>query len=104
MHFANFKTKFNKKYASPDEDALRQSIFCNNMKEVDERNAINGKPVFGVTKFSDQTKEEFSVLLGRKNHAHEPAHTHVKKPTGARAVTDVDWRTAGVVTTVKNQV
>ena len=35
------------------------------MREVDELNA-KGNAVFGVTKFSDRTFEEFSVLLGRK--------------------------------------
>ena len=36
------------------------------MKRADENNKINGEAVFGVTKFSDKTLDEFKVLLGRR--------------------------------------
>jgi len=75
------------------------------MNRVDEKNLINGNPVFGVTKFSDHSIEEFTVLLGRKGRG-TGAHKgiSVRKPTKALTSTSaVDWTTLGVVTPVKNQ-
>lgn len=35
----------------------RREIFRETMARVDKDNILNGSPVFGVTKFSDWTKE-----------------------------------------------
>jgi len=65
-HFGKFMKKHFVRYASQDEQHKRRGIFCENMKEADRLNDLNGSPAFGVSKFSDRTHEEFSVLLGRK--------------------------------------
>ena len=54
------------RYGSAEEQTKRRDIFCENMKNADRLNELNKTPVFGVTKFSDRTDSEFSVLLGRK--------------------------------------
>jgi len=108
-HFGKFMKKHRKVYESDDHLAKRLEIFCNNMKSVDEKNEANGTPVFGVTKFSDHTREEVSVLLGRKNKATPPStERDVRSPklTGSRFAADatnVDWTKEGMVTPVKNQ-
>lgn len=112
-HFSVFKNKFFKNYLGAEADT-RQAVFCENMVKVDAKNAKNGKDVFGITKFSDWTKDEFKVLLGRKDQGHVPSseqQSKIRSATGtvhtALASTDtstsVDWVTAGYVTPVKNQ-
>ena len=64
--FEDFKVKFQRSYANADEESKRLGIFCQSMKRADENNKINGEAVFGVTKFSDKTLDEFKVLLGRR--------------------------------------
>lgn len=75
--FEAFKTKFNKKYRTPEEESKRFEIFKQSLKNIDERNLNEIKrtqgygnnferAVYGITKFSDLTKEEFSKILGTK--------------------------------------
>ena len=115
-HFENFKAKHRVKYADENEHAKRKGIFCARMREVDELNAMepNRPPAFGVTKFSDRTAEEFSVLLGRKGHATPVSEEKLKqtrpltgkkhsKLEGISTSGTVDWTEAGMTTPVKNQ-
>jgi len=116
-HFEHFKRKHLKQYETREEEGSRRNLFCHNMRKNDERNRGSKKgDVFGITKFSDWTEEEFSVLLGRKKTTElsEKQKSQVRKPTGnlhgalkAKGVSDdtntVDWVEAGYVTPVKNQ-
>jgi len=65
-HFAKFMKKHFVRYGSEDEKTKRYGIFCENMKEADRLNELNGSPAFGISKFSDRSFEEYSALLGRK--------------------------------------
>jgi len=104
QHFVDFKKKFGRDYDSKDEESKRFGIFCESMKRVDNENALNGHPSFGVTKFSDRTFEEFSVLLGRKGKGVEPKSTSVRKSKKRVGSSDaINWAAYGVVTPVKNQ-
>jgi len=117
-HFEEFKVKFGRMYDSDEEHARRKEIFRQAMNRVDHKNTINiaanGEQVFGITKFSDYTHEEFSVLLGRKNL--QPKLTgeenvlapisfgNNKNLRGLNALpTYVNWGAQGKVTPVKNQ-
>jgi C1A family cysteine protease len=101
--FEDFKVKFGKNYKTEEEHITRKSVFCTQMKKADGLNKIN-PGVFGITKFSDQTEEEFSVLLGRKNKATEPKHTNVRMPKKVKTPAYVNWaEETGIVTPVKNQ-
>jgi hypothetical protein len=104
--FVDFQKKFRMKYASAEEEARRLTIFCDNMKEVDALNAKNGAESFGITKFSDRTKTEFSVLLGRKDRGSGiSANKSVqpRKSTEDHSQGAIDWTALGYVTPVKNQ-
>jgi len=59
--WTSFKAKYNRKYATPDEEIYRYTVFKKNLKKAAERQAqeLPGGATFGVTKFSDLTEEEF---------------------------------------------
>lgn len=85
----------------------RLDIFMLSMERVDMNNQINGAEVFGVTKFSDRTIEEFSVRLGGKFDGVMPAYLTTKLSEefqNSNAPTYVNWADEGIVTPVKNQV
>jgi len=63
--FNNWKITHNKVYSSSGEESARFAIFLESVKRVETRNQKAAAPVFGLTKFSDLTTEEFkSTYLG----------------------------------------
>ena len=109
-NFNSFMTKFHRKYKTQEEQDTRRSVFCGNMKEADRLNTVNGAVSFGVTKFSDRTHEEYSVLLGRKNSGKFTRTPRPVRTPNFDGVTKyqadavlVDWTASGMVTPVKNQ-
>jgi len=116
--FQTFKQTYGRKYKTPEEEVKRKEIFRQSMVRVDTNNQLNGSPVFGVTKFSDWTREEFKVLLGRKSMGRTPKYANdVRDPftpekwgaKNARDITKlgtptyVNWAAEGYTTPVKNQ-
>lgn len=60
MLWDDFKTKFDRTYESSDVEAARFSIFVDNLKLIDERNAAEtGTAKHGVSPFADLTSAEF---------------------------------------------
>lgn len=104
--FQEFKLKFARIYENDQVESYRRGIFCASMRRADEKNRINGHESFGVTKFSDRTFEEFSILLGRKDKGVPPSSNSVRKPTQnlLDSSSAIDWASLGKVTPVKNQV
>lgn len=107
-----FKKVFRKQYKDSKEEHDRFIIFRTSLDRVVERNSKNiragGDRIFGVTKFSDMTQEEFdSKNKGRKNFGFGQKYKQakvaqpVKKQSSNTEV--VDWTATGVVTPVKNQ-
>jgi len=98
----SFKSEYGKVYATSEEEDSRFQIFLNNLKLIDERNAVDTAQ-HGITKFADQSPEEF-----KRTHLNYVPNLNSNRtfvdieplPVGASAVKD--W--TGIYTTpVKNQ-
>jgi cysteine peptidase B len=59
--FTQFQQRYGRVYPHQDEFEYRFRVFKANMKEAEELQKANPKAQFGVTKFSDLTKEEFAA-------------------------------------------
>merc|ERR1712226_1455004 len=57
--FNQFKSKFNKQYASKSENQKRFQIFKENLIQISNLNENHRHTTFGINKFSDLTDEEF---------------------------------------------
>jgi len=99
--FKKYKVKFNKKYSSYEEEEFRYMNFKNSIMRVTFKNTY-GDNIFGLTKFSDMSPEEFSSVF--LNYKPRGPMEHVSE---IQTTTDIpssfDWRDEGAVTPVKNQ-
>jgi len=99
--FQDFVATYNRQYTA-GEKVHKFECFRTNLKLIDERNA-KGAEQHGVNQFADVCPEEFArAFLGMKsNRTTAVAHpTFVTKPTASQ---QIDWRTKGAVTPIKNQ-
>jgi len=104
--FGRFMKEYGKSYDSVEEYAKRLGVFAENMDRVAKMNAehvlINGEAVFGVTKFSDLTPEEFKATY----LTYRPSNRtrDIKDPVIEGPIAnDIDWVSKGAVTPVKDQ-
>jgi len=120
--FDNFVAENNKMYGTKEEYMFRLKIFNENLQKINEHNEqYKDDAVWGINHMSDWTKEEYTRLLGFKDHVKQPTegrrhhrgehhrgehhrgrhghHGHRKLEAGDA----VDWRDEGAVTPVKNQ-
>eukprot|EP01123_Difflugia_compressa_P002191 TRINITY_DN128_c1_g1_i3.p1 TRINITY_DN128_c1_g1~~TRINITY_DN128_c1_g1_i3.p1 ORF type:complete len:321 (+),score=70.05 TRINITY_DN128_c1_g1_i3:59-1021(+) len=99
--FAEWKLTHNKNYATAEEEDRRFKNFQASIVRVEQRNARAANPVFGLTKFSDLSQEEFKQLLG-----YVPSNTTVRSFLPIKSITvpdTYDWRNQDRVTPVKDQ-
>jgi len=77
----------------------------NNEQGVSCTDLFDGQQcVFGITKFSHLTSDEFkSKMLGRRPSPNKAFDVPVLDPVKDTSETEVDWRLKGAVTAVKNQ-
>jgi len=106
VHFANFKRVFNKNYLDSAEEALRRSIFAENVRKIVKHNLEKDLGMhsysMGINKFADLTAQEFGARMnGLKPNGRVP--TNVRVPTVGDLPDTVDWRTKGYVTPIKDQ-
>jgi cathepsin L len=103
--FVAYVKEFNKVY-TPDELFTRFQNFNDNKKIIDEHNAKGLSWEMGVNQFTDLTQQEFSdTFLGyipRQNDYYRSLNLHVA-PEGQILAADLDWRTKGAVTPIKDQ-
>jgi len=97
--YMRYVSNWGKSYGTKAEFDFRQKIFEAKDKELNEIMSQNGSFTVEHNMFSDWTAEEYKKLLG---------YTQVDKEVNAPVLPeakagDVDWRTKGAVTPVKNQ-
>jgi len=104
VRFEQYVQDFGKIYKDNAEQKHRFRAFLQSEEEVDRLNALAGKNVYGLTKFSDLTKEEFKgQYLNFSPYENEKRRqVPVKKPINLTA-TSYDWRDHNAVTPVKDQ-
>jgi len=103
--FTAWKAQYNKVYSTEEEEATRFQNFKLTLDRIEARNAIASNTVYGLTKFSDLSPEEFrATYLGSR--IPENAHTYdvgVLPGGPIEAPQTWDWRSQNKVTPVKNQ-
>jgi len=105
LQFAQFKEKFGKTYLTRSEHQLRFDIFKTNLKKIEEHNKSGASWTMGVNQFSDLTDAEFqSMHMGGYKRLPTPSNNFSIVAKSAKDLpAEIDWRTKGVVTDVKNQ-
>ena len=109
--FEDFKAKFDRKYASPAEEASRFAIFAQNMRKAAQMQATNPLAQFGANEFADMSAAEFQTRHNGAQHfaravrqaASEPFTDFSADQKLASKGRAIDWRSKGAVTAVKNQ-
>jgi C1A family cysteine protease len=108
--FADFQVQYNKHYTDADEEDRRFAIFCENAQRAHLKNQAvprGSTAQFGITKFSDLTRDEFSRFLGYKQSSKSSqAEDGADRLSSAYAPPSTfDWRdhNPAVVTPVYNQ-
>ncbi|CAN0250830.1 unnamed protein product [Lampetra fluviatilis] len=103
--FKEFIWKHNKTYKDEGAEKMRYEVFRENWHRIQKLQEMEqGSAVYGITKFSDLTEEEFRALhlnpvLSRPR---EVALRQAQIPPGPIPPA-FDWRDHGAVTEVKNQ-
>jgi len=108
--FAAFVAEHGRRYASSAEYARRRRVFGENLRHAARFQRLErGTAVYGVTKFSDMTVEEWrATALGLDTSRGRPIpeapwRQAAAVPEFAEMPTRFDWREKGAVTGVKDQ-
>jgi len=106
--FEHYTAKFGKTYEDDAEVKHRFMAFLQNEEEIAKLNLLEDKAIYGWTKFSDMTKEEFKQLLNFVPYDKDRrdrlfGEIPVQEPEQKLTTSSVDWRTKNAVTPVKDQ-
>lgn len=107
QHWPEWKSFYGKKYESEIQDNVRFSIWQKNLEYVLKHNSEGHSHTLAMNQFGDLTVDQYrSFILGVGSHF--PNETERRGstflPTGELTLpSEVDWRTKGYVTPVKNQ-
>jgi len=100
--FVSWQRLHNRKYSHDNEYQYRLSVYRSNLQFIEEHNRKNLGFLCAMNKFGDMTLEEYKAiyLTLQVNASLLPAED---KTYYAPTADDVDWRTKGAVTKVKDQ-
>jgi cathepsin L len=100
--FSAWKVKYNKNYLSATESSMREAIFNKNVLYINTHNS-NPKNTYtlGMNQFGDLTNAEFQAKYLVKMNATRLGEAFVQG--NEVDPTEVDWRTKGYVTPIKDQ-
>jgi len=110
--FADFKVEFKRQYKDKAEEAMRRKLFERRLAGIHRHNSDSTKTWrVGVNKFTDMTKDEQKAFRGvhggllakQKRDRRALPFTHEEFNVSAWAGANVDCRTKGCITDVKDQ-
>jgi xylem cysteine proteinase len=102
--FISHVQKYEKKYEGADSFFKRFHIFKENLAYIQTENSKNNSYTLGLNEFADMTKDEFmSVYTGLMQAPQGTKREQHVTPLGFAPQANVDWRTSGAVTPIKNQ-
>eukprot|EP00997_Jenningsia_sp_PLL12_P004301 NODE_1862_length_1047_cov_187.941884_g1513_i0.p1 GENE.NODE_1862_length_1047_cov_187.941884_g1513_i0~~NODE_1862_length_1047_cov_187.941884_g1513_i0.p1 ORF type:complete len:335 (+),score=92.08 NODE_1862_length_1047_cov_187.941884_g1513_i0:46-1005(+) len=96
--FFKFLAMHNRRYGTKEEYGLRYQEFEKNFRFI--KSYSSDKQTVTVNHMADWTREEYRQLLGYKNIETNESVVYENETTNA---TNVDWRSHGAVTAIKNQ-
>jgi len=103
--WGDFKDTFGRRYATVEEESRREACFNANMVLIEAGNA-RGAEVYGINKFTDLCPAEFKVyhnLAVNVNATRNEMAPYSDEQVKKALATNIDWRTHGAVTAVKDQ-
>ncbi|XP_060065424.1 procathepsin L-like [Ylistrum balloti] len=109
VSFVEFQGKYDKIYPTVLEELRRFEIFRTNIQIIEEHNKlyVSGQKNFflGVNQFTDMDSAEYSKWLSTSmmRKSNQSMTSTFLRPNNVMAPEEVDWRTLGYVTEVKNQ-
>jgi C1A family cysteine protease len=110
QQFIEYKKQYKRQYASKAEEAKRLRIFTENMERSRELSRANPLASFGVNEFADMSAAEFKIRHSGEKQFQKFVASHKADPAAvpeaamiAAQGRQMDWRTKGAVTAVKNQ-
>jgi C1A family cysteine protease len=103
--FEEFMERFERTYASKEEEAYRRTVFEENLMHIEAENAKGHSYTLGVTAFADLKFEEFRTkhLTGFVPSVKNKTLGTFRAPANFVEPESVDWSQKGAVTPVKNQ-
>ncbi|XP_063614907.1 procathepsin L-like [Penaeus indicus] len=107
LNWTKFKAEHGRHYASVQEERYRQSVFEQNQQFIDDHNARfeNGEITFTLqmNQFGDMTTEEIVAAMNGFKSTPSRRPVAVVKADEETLPKEVDWRSKGAVTPVKDQ-
>ncbi|CAI2368507.1 unnamed protein product [Moneuplotes crassus] len=89
--FEDFIAKYGVNYATDTELDFRRAIFKQNMVRAKQLDELNPYAKFGITIFSDRTREEMKQRMGAIDFRTDETHAKVFELT-AKPTSSIDWK------------
>jgi len=100
--FQSWMSKHNKNYANEAEYVYRLGVYRSNLEFIEEHNRLNVGFSVAMNQFGDLTVREFSSIYNTYQMDSNKT-SNVVELANIQILGDIDWRSQGAVTGVKNQ-